>query len=118
MKSVGCAPKTSADLDSGCFRTFLTRFGRRALRRPLTDPEITSFMRLFTFAQEDADFYAAVGGAVRLFLQHPETVYRVEADTGRAVPGQSGAFWLNGFEMAARLSFLLWGEGPDDALLD
>jgi hypothetical protein len=32
--------------------------------------------------------------------------------------GVEGAFALSGYELATRLSFLIWGTGPDDALLD
>ena len=48
-------------------------------------------------------------------LQDPEVLYRVE--TGAAT-GDAGIFKLDSYEVASRLSFLLWGSGPDDALLD
>jgi hypothetical protein len=46
-------------------------------------------------------------------LQDPEFLYRVEVGTPGAEPGTQE---LTDFELATRLSFLLWGSTPDDAL--
>jgi hypothetical protein len=99
--------------DAGCLQRFVTRFGRRALRRPLADDEV---QRLVAFAQTTAagDFNVAVETVVRVMLQDPEFLYRVEIGT----PVAPGLVKLTPFEVASRLSFLLWGSGPDDALLD
>ena len=73
---VPCEP-TGSD-DAACFDAFLAEFGRRALRRPLTGEERERFGGLLEHAAEGSDFWVAVGAALRLFLQHPEFVYRVE----------------------------------------
>jgi hypothetical protein len=111
---VGCTPVGSAD--AACMTDFVTRFGRRALRRTLTDEEITRYVDFgLQFATEENDFYAGVGVIVRALLQDPEFVYRVEIGTPTDEPGVSR---LNDFEVATRLSYLLWGTTPDDGLLD
>jgi hypothetical protein len=48
-------------------------------------------------------------------LQDPEFLYRIEVGTPSA---ETGTFALSGEEIATRVSFLLWGSTPDDALLD
>src|SRR5207253_103581 len=53
--------------------------------------------------------------ADRVMLQDPEVPYRIETGTST---GQPGIYKLDSYEAASRLSFLLWGSGPDDALLD
>lgn len=111
---VPCTP-TGPD-DAVCFRDFLAQLGRRALRRPLTDAELDRFATLQAHAIEEDDFYAGVGAALRLFLQHPEFVYRVEI--GEPVPDAPGVFQLDGFEIGARLSYLIVGSTPPDWLLD
>ncbi len=118
---VGCV--ASGPDDEACMRGFVTRFGRRALRRPLTPAEID--VRLYgvtgsdgalAHAAEAGDFAVGVGTLIQGFLQDPEFLYRVEI--GTPVPGEPGVFQLSQFEIATRLSYLVWGNTPDDALLD
>ena len=115
---VGCTP-TAPD-DAACFRQFIERFGRRALRRPLAEEEVTAFMSFLSFATVDTaittDFYTAVETALRAFLQHPAFLYRIEI--GEPVEGHERIFKLSGWEKATRLSYLIWGTTPTDALLD
>jgi hypothetical protein len=112
---VGCRPVGPGD--EACLRSFIAGFGRRALRRPLGAEEVTRFgSTALAFSNERKDFYAGVAVVLRAFLQHPEFLYRVEI--GRPVAGRPGHFRLSDWEMASRLSFLLWGTGPDDRLLD
>jgi hypothetical protein len=111
---VGCVP-TGPD-DDACFRHFVVTFGRRALRRRLTGEDVERFMALQAHAVAADDFYAGIATAVRAFLQHPEFLYRVEI--GTAVPESPGVFRLDDWEMASRLSFLLWATAPDPWLLD
>src|SRR5262249_34197597 len=109
--------------DKDCFAKLITVFGRRALRRPLSAPEVQRYVGdttkgLWRFAQEDKNFYTAVELAIRMFLQHPELLYHIEADKSRPVAGHAGPYQLSPSELAPRLSFLIWGDGPDDGLLD
>lgn len=111
---VGCQP--AGVVDEACLSSFAASFGRRALRRPLADDEVERFVALgVQYATEENDFYAGVAVMLRAFLQDPEFVYRVEIGTPTDEPGVSR---LSDFEVATRLSYLLWGTTPDDALLD
>lgn len=111
---VGCAP--SGPDDAACLRSFVERFGRRALRRPLTDEEVSAYLGLQRFAVAEGEFDVAVGLVLRAMLQDMELVYRVEI--GTPVEGAPGVFRLNDWEVASRLSYLLTGAPPDDSLLD
>ncbi len=111
---VPCEP-TGPD-DAACYREFLASFGRRALRRPLADAELERFGTLLYRAVEADDFWAGVGAALRLLLQHPEFVYRVEV--GEPVDETPQLHRLDGFEVGARLSYFLIGSTPPDWLLD
>lgn len=111
---VGCQP-TGAD-DEACMTSFVASFGRRALRRTLTDDEILRYVGLgLSYAGDESDFYAGVGVVVRAFLQDVEFVYRVEIGTPT---DEAGVFSLNDWEVATRLSYFLWGTMPSDELLD
>ncbi|UJR84552.1 DUF1592 domain-containing protein [Sandaracinus amylolyticus] len=107
---VGCEPSA---IDDACMRTFVARFGRRALRRPLAPDEVETFAALpRTAGAQNVD--QALSIVLRALLQDPELVYRVEI--GEEV--SPGVVRLSSNELAARLSFLLWGTTPDDDLLD
>ncbi|MEM6990802.1 MAG: DUF1588 domain-containing protein, partial [Myxococcota bacterium] len=64
----------------------------------------------------DASFDTAVQLVVTAMLQDPKFLYRVEV--GEELESRPGAFRLDGYEVATRLSFLVWGSTPDDELLD
>ncbi len=104
-------------VDATCFDAFITGFGRRALRRPIADAELERW-RGWMLAQADAasEPSLAVATAVRMLLQHPEFLYRI--DRGEVVADDADVVRLDDWAVASRLSFLLWGVGPDDALLD
>jgi Protein of unknown function (DUF1588)/Protein of unknown function (DUF1592)/Protein of unknown function (DUF1595)/Protein of unknown function (DUF1587)/Protein of unknown function (DUF1585) len=111
---VPCDP--SGPDDAACFRAFLAGFGRRALRRPLADEELDRFAVLQSYGVDADDFWAAVAAGLRMFLQHPELVYRVEI--GEPVIDDPELFRLSNHELGARLSYLLIGSTPPDWLLD
>jgi hypothetical protein len=111
---LGCTP--AGPDDATCLRTFITRFGRRAFRRPLAAAEADAYLALRSYATETKDFFVAVELIVRAMLQDPSFLYRVEM--GEAVAGQKGLYRLSDFEIGTRLSYLLWGSMPSDALLD
>ena len=105
-----------ADTDASCFSAYLSRFGRRALRRPVTDEEHEAWMTFLEDGGGSNALQAAIGDSLRFFLQHPEFLYRIEA--GESLPEHPLVIRLDDFEMATRLSYLLWGTTPDDWLLD
>lgn len=112
---VGCTPQGVSDV--GCMQHFVDTFGRRAFRRPLSSEESADFMTLASsWASQDGDFYSGVDAALRAFLQSTAFLYRIEL--GQEVAGQPGLYQLDDYELATRMSYLVWGSTPDDALLD
>lgn len=111
---VGCTP-SSAVIDSQCTTAFVTRFGLRAFRRPLSSEEVTRYVGVAEHAQSAlGDFYAGLEFAVSGLLQSPHFLFRAElADATNAATSRP----YGGYEMASRLSFLLWNSTPDSALL-
>ncbi len=117
-KVVPCTP-AGAD-DAACLRQTIETLGRRLYRRPLSEEQVAAYLTLQSFATEQVagvtnDFYTAVNLVLRSMLQDPEVLYRIETGTPT---GEAGIYQLDACEIASRLSFLLWGSGPDDALLD
>ncbi len=96
---------------TGCVSSFVSGFGRRAFRRPLTDAELNRYR---TLALSGADASAGVELAMRAMLVSPAFLYRSEM----GAPRGDGTFALSSYELATALSYQLWGTMPDDALLD
>lgn len=108
---VGCAPLAP---DDQCARDFLARFGRRALRRPLSADELERWVAV-SAQGASGDPWRGLRIAVAGLLQSPYFIYRIEL--GEPDPDQDGKLRYSSWEMASRLSFLLWNTTPDDALL-
>jgi hypothetical protein len=100
-------------------REFITGFGKRAYRRPLTTQEIDTLAALFASGPTvlgGDPFLSGVRLVLEGILQSPHFVYRVEWGANTKRP--DGLIPLGPYELATRLSYLLWNTMPDDALLD
>ena len=117
---VSCDLEVSGAEAEACARGFITSFGRRAYRRPLTRDEEDALLAVYAEKASDAGFAAGLQLVIQALLQSPHFLYRVElgalglgdeaAAAGEVVP-------LTGYELASRLSYLLWASTPDDELL-
>ncbi|MFO0637109.1 MAG: DUF1592 domain-containing protein [Nannocystaceae bacterium] len=109
---VGCDPATAACLDG-----FVDSFARLAFRRTLS---ATESQRYHDLAQATAarfeDPWQGVHATLSAVLASPNFLYI--ADVGEPDPEVEGRRRYTSVEMASRLSFFLWGHGPDAALLD
>jgi hypothetical protein len=111
---LGCAPTSRAEEDD-CANQFIASFARRAYRRPLTAEDTTALMALYTSVRTDGDdFKTAMAETIQAILQSPHFLYRVEI--GAPVEGKPGVVALQPYEMASRLSYLLWDTMPDEVL--
>ncbi|WP_437538100.1 DUF1592 domain-containing protein [Sorangium sp. So ce726] len=109
-----CDPAAGAG--DGCARDIIARFGLRAFRRPLEAAEVERYAAQYTHAMTALQMspVEAVQHVVRALLTSPNFLLRIEL--GPDAAGSPGA--LNGYEIASRLSYLLWSSLPDDALFD
>ncbi|MET0386976.1 MAG: DUF1592 domain-containing protein [Polyangiales bacterium] len=99
-------------------RAFVTSLGERAFRRPLTSEETSEFAALFQagpslYAGRDA-LSAGAEVTIQALLQAPAFVYRIE---NANPPDATGVAKLSDYEVAARLSFMLWDSLPDQQLM-
>ncbi|MFZ5893680.1 MAG: DUF1592 domain-containing protein [Myxococcota bacterium] len=105
-KVLGCEPSAT-----DCLRNFVTRFGRLAYRRALTQAEVDG---LVTRAERDAlDVNDRFQFAIEVMLTAPDFLYRAELGST-----PEGLATLSGTELAAKLSFAVWGRAPSAELLD
>lgn len=112
----------STEGDDVCARRFIDAFGPRAWRRPLTAEERDALFALYaqgtsiggTNANNVAlpPFTAGLQVLITGVLLSPDFLYRVEATA------EAGVVPVTDLELASRLSYLIWGSMPDDALLE
>jgi hypothetical protein len=100
--------------DAACGREFVESFGKRAFRRPLTTDELERWVGFFESQRTAIDFDAALQLTISAMLQTPQFLYRLENE-GSAVAADR--LELSQYELASRLSYLLWESMPDDELL-
>lgn len=114
---LGCSPSSREEEDA-CASAFVTTFLKRAFRRPVTDEEIADHVGLYTSNRSDGttDFATAMTLVIEMVLQEPDFLYRVEV--GTPIDGLKTRVALTDFEVANRLSYLLWNTMPDDTLFD
>lgn len=116
--ALGRLVPASAPTDAaGRARAFITSFGLRAFRRPLTDAEITTHLGLFNqgptlYPGVDA-FKAGVSLVIQAMLQSPHFLYRSELGTAAA---GANRIPLNDYEIASKISLALTNTMPDDDL--
>jgi Protein of unknown function (DUF1592)/Protein of unknown function (DUF1588)/Protein of unknown function (DUF1595)/Protein of unknown function (DUF1587)/Protein of unknown function (DUF1585) len=99
-------------------RAFITTFGLRAYRRPLSASEVDEAMGLFnqgpTLFPGTDPFAAGVELLLPFFLQSPHFLYRIELSTAVI----DGKIPLNSYEIASKVSYALANTMPDDALFE
>lgn len=103
---ISCDPAAA-----GCLKTTIETFGRKAFRRALSAEEVTSFERLSKTTPPGTPAEVAEA-TLNAFLVSPSFLLIPEINT----EAEGSAIKLASHEVAARLSFLLWGSVPDAAL--
>jgi mono/diheme cytochrome c family protein len=112
--------------DKACARRIAETIARGAFRRPVTTADIDSLMPYFDSGRAGG-FDSGVEQMVAAILVSPEFLFRAiktpeavrltAVAKATAVKKPDTTFPLSDLELASRLSFFLWSQGPDEALL-
>lgn len=102
---VGCQPA-----DEGCAQSFITEFGRRVFRRPLTADEVAAYASDFEAIAAEQGAELGLRVVATAMLASPHFLYIGERselldETARA------------YDLASRLSYFVWSTMPDEALM-
>jgi uncharacterized protein DUF1592/uncharacterized protein DUF1588/uncharacterized protein DUF1587/uncharacterized protein DUF1585/uncharacterized protein DUF1595 len=109
---VTCTPASATD--AACLDAVINGFGLRAYRRPLTAAEVTRARTLAADAVTNGqDFNGQVKQIVKMMLSSAPFLYRIEVD---AAPASQAVHRLSAYELATRLSYLVWSSMPDAKL--
>lgn len=113
---VPCKPANAAAADDVCAAKFIKQTGRLLFRRALSDATIASLVADARRGATDLkDFYAGLGTVIEGMLIDPNVL--MISDTTEPDPANPGKRRLDGYSVAARLSFFLWDAAPDEMLL-
>ena len=111
-----CEPK-SVDEERACAARITEHLARRAFRRPVKQADIDTLMPFYDAGRkEPGGFDDGIKHLVTAVLSSPDFLYRAILPP-KAASG-SPIHALSDLELASRLSFFLWSQGPDDALID
>ena len=112
-----CAVDGDGGNDDACVDAFIDRFGRQALRRPLTDDERIFYRDVYDAGglTQGAD-PEAFADVIIVMMTAPSFLYLVEHGEDELADAP-GVYRLSPYELAQRLSYQFWQAPPDDALL-
>ncbi|MEM9072720.1 MAG: DUF1592 domain-containing protein [Myxococcota bacterium] len=101
-------------VDDDCARAFIDDIGPRAFRRPMTDAERIELVSLYDAARSELTQRESVRAVLEAILQSPQFLYRVEISPVT----EEAVVRLDGYQLATRLSYTLWGTMPNQMLFD
>jgi mono/diheme cytochrome c family protein len=106
-----CQPETDAQ-ERPCAERIASSLAAKAFRRPVTAEDLGWLMPFYeTGRAEEGGFDAGVLELVTAILSSPDFLYRaIESSTDEPR-------LLNDLELATRLAFFLWSQGPDEELI-
>ena len=99
------------DPSAACVDRFVSEFGRRAYRRPLTEDEVASYRAMHAEAPDSEEGFARV---IMRMLLSPELGFHVEV-SGVA---EGDVLRLDPHVVASRIAYRVLGTMPPDALLE
>ncbi len=108
---LGCDP--SMGDEAACVRGFLTSFGAKAYRRPVSGTELSRLFEVYTQGRREADARAGVALALEVIFQSPNLLYRTELGVREGTEPEPA---LTPYELASELSYLLTLGPPDSEL--
>jgi hypothetical protein len=107
-----CEPRETAE-ERACAEDIARNLAVRAFRRPITDADLNLLMPFYELGRaEEGGFDSGVTELITAILSSPDFLYR-------SIDGPQGdeARPLDDLELASRLSFFLWSQGPDAELI-
>ncbi|HEY4213977.1 MAG TPA: DUF1592 domain-containing protein [Steroidobacteraceae bacterium] len=109
-----CEPKDSAE-ERPCAERIARHMATEAFRRPVTDADLKWLMKFYESGRggDKGSFDSGVTELLTAILSSPDFLYR--AISAPSTPNQTRP--LDDLELASRLSFFLWNQGPDEELI-
>jgi mono/diheme cytochrome c family protein len=111
-----CRPQSAAD-ELPCAERILSSLARLAFRQPATETDLERLLAFYRQGAEAGGFEAGVQKGLLAILSSTKFLYRAEpgGPPGGVEPG--AVYAISDLELASRLAFFVWSQGPDEELL-
>ncbi len=109
-----CRPTAAAE-EATCASQIIRKVAGQAYRAPLTAQDYDGLRKFYQQGRKDGNFESGIRLAVQAILASPKFLFRLEDAPATARPGQN--YRIADRDLASRLSFFIWGTGPDAELL-
>lgn len=109
-----CRP-TEPSEEAACAREIIQNLTTLAYRGNVDAQDVTGLMALYEKGRAKDDFEAGVRMSLQAILASPKFLFRIEQTPSLIKAGET--YRIGDLELASRLSFFLWGAGPDAELL-
>jgi hypothetical protein len=109
-----CRPTSAAD-EAACAAEIIRTIATQAYRGPLSAQDFEGLHTFYQQGRKDGDFESGIRMALQAILASPRFLFRLEQTPATVRAGQN--YRIADLDLAERLSFFLWGLGPDDELL-
>ena len=114
----------SAADENVCASQIIRNLSTQAFRRPVAEKDLARLMSFYARGRQDKNFEFGITKALEAMLASPQFLLRVEEQpvsqprrSSTSEGGTTSNYRLGEYELASRLSFFLWGTGPDAELL-
>jgi Protein of unknown function (DUF1592)/Protein of unknown function (DUF1588)/Protein of unknown function (DUF1585)/Protein of unknown function (DUF1595)/Protein of unknown function (DUF1587) len=110
-----CRP-TSHNEEASCANEIIRNIATQAYRGPLTAQDMDGLTKFYAQGRKDGgDFESGIRMALQAILASPRFLFRLEEAPATIRAGQN--YRITDLDLATRLSFFMWGAGPDEELL-
>jgi hypothetical protein len=109
-----CRPLGATD-EERCAAQIVKNLTAQAYRGEAGAEDIQDALEFFQRGRKTGDFESGVRMALQSILVSPRFLFRLEQSP--ALLKTAGAYRINDQDLATRLSFFLWGSGPDAELI-
>ena len=98
-------------------REILTNLARGAFRRPVTNEDVEPALAFYAQGRAEGGFETGIQKGLMAILASTKFLYRAEPGAPPADLPSGSEYAISDLELAWRLSFFLWSQGPDETLL-
>jgi len=112
-----CRPENQA-AELPCVREILGSLARQAFRRPVDEADLEPLLAFYQQGRDEGGFETGIQKSLMAILASTKFVYRAEPEGPPADLAAGFAYPISDTELAWRLAFFLWSQGPDETLIE
>jgi hypothetical protein len=112
-----CRPESEHDA-APCAREILSNLAQQAFRRSVDASDLEPILAFYEQGEAEGGFETGIQKGLMAILASTKFLYRAEPGGAEAGTGPGDAYPISDTELAWRLAFFLWSQGPDARLIE